>query len=157
MLKTAGRDIVDGAIGLLERFPEVQDDPNWWMHVRVAMQMVFGTLSNILINRPGPLEIDDDATAEELGKAAIRCLRLEKLDWTPPKRRPRRLRSGRNRAPGKSERREGHERPRQRGRYARLLDLRRDSRRHGRRRLGDCHLTPVFATSGPAIAIQALI
>ena len=50
------------------------------MHVRVAMQMAFGTLSNILINRPGPLEIDDDATAEEPGKAAIRYLRLEKLD-----------------------------------------------------------------------------
>jgi hypothetical protein len=47
------------------------------MHVRVAMQMVFGTLSNILINRPGPLEIGDDATAEELGKAAIRYLGLE--------------------------------------------------------------------------------
>jgi AcrR family transcriptional regulator len=78
--REAGRNIVDGAIGLLERFQEVQDGPDWRLHVRIAMQMIFGTLNNILINRPGPLELDDGATGEELAKAAIRYLRLEQPD-----------------------------------------------------------------------------
>ena len=72
------RMIVDDVITLLARCPERRDDSDWQQHVRIAMQIVFGTLNNILINRPGPLELDDRATAEELSKAAIRYLRLER-------------------------------------------------------------------------------
>jgi AcrR family transcriptional regulator len=72
------RLIVDQLIKLLARFPEINDDPDWQQHVRIGMQLVFGTLNNILINRPGPLEIDDPATAEELSKAVVRYLRQER-------------------------------------------------------------------------------
>lgn len=71
------RYIVDGIIRSLEHCPQLAHDAEWRLHVRVAMQMVFGTLNNILINRPGPLEIDDPATAEELARATLRYLKLE--------------------------------------------------------------------------------
>jgi len=71
------RLIVDELIKLLARSPELDAHADWQLHVRIAMQMVFGTLNNILINRPGPLELDDPATAEELSRAAVRYLRLE--------------------------------------------------------------------------------
>jgi AcrR family transcriptional regulator len=83
--REAGQRIVDGAIGLLERFPEVQMDPDWKLHVRIAMQMTFGTLNNILINRPGSLEMDDDTTGVELGRAAVRYLRLESVEASKAK------------------------------------------------------------------------
>ncbi len=69
-----GRDLVDGAIAIIGRFPEYQQDDKWQRSVRIAMQMVLGTLNNIVINRPGPLELSDDATSQELFQAAIRYL-----------------------------------------------------------------------------------
>jgi AcrR family transcriptional regulator len=72
------RLMVDELIKLLARHPEVTGDPDWQQHVRIAMQMVFGTLNNILINRPGPLELDDPKTAEELSGAVVRYLRWER-------------------------------------------------------------------------------
>ena len=69
-----GRDLVDGAIAIIGRFPEYQRDDKWQRSVRIAMQMVLGTLNNIVINRPGPLELSDAATSEELFQAAIRYL-----------------------------------------------------------------------------------
>jgi AcrR family transcriptional regulator len=69
-----GRDLVDGAIAIIGRFPEYQRDDKWQRSVRIAMQMVLGTLNNIVINRPGPLELSDDATSQELFQAAIRYL-----------------------------------------------------------------------------------
>ncbi|HLG81634.1 MAG TPA: TetR/AcrR family transcriptional regulator [Bradyrhizobium sp.] len=72
------RLIVDELIRLLARCPGLDADPDWQQHVRIAMQIVFGTLNNILINRPGPLELDDPRTAEELSLAVVRYLRLEK-------------------------------------------------------------------------------
>jgi AcrR family transcriptional regulator len=68
------RDIVDGAIGIIKRLPDVQHDDGWQRKMRIAMQMVLGTLNNIVINRPGPLELSDDATSNELSRAAIRYL-----------------------------------------------------------------------------------
>ncbi len=76
----AGRDMVDGTIWLLERFPEVGQDDEWRKHVRIAMQMVFGTLNNMLIHRPGPLELSDRETAGELSRAVIRF-----LGWEAPR------------------------------------------------------------------------
>jgi AcrR family transcriptional regulator len=75
--QNAGRDICDGAIRVLDRFPDVHKDPEWQRHVRIAIQMVFGTLNNILINRPGPLELSDIALAPELSNAAIRYLQWD--------------------------------------------------------------------------------
>jgi AcrR family transcriptional regulator len=72
------RQVVDKLITLLAHCPEMRDHPDWQQHVRIAMQLVFGTLNNILINRPGPLELDDPTTAEELSKAVVRYLRLER-------------------------------------------------------------------------------
>lgn len=72
------RLIVDELIKLLARCPEACADPDWQQRVRIAMQIVFGTLNNILINRPGPLELDDPKTAEELSRAVVRYLRLER-------------------------------------------------------------------------------
>ena len=69
-----GRDLVDGAIGIIKRLPELKQDDGWQRGVRVAMQMVLGTLNNIVINRPGPLDLSDDATSRELSRAAIRYL-----------------------------------------------------------------------------------
>ena len=69
-----GRDLVDGAIAIIERLPELKQDDEWQRGVRVAMQMVLGTLNNIVINRPGPLDLSDDATSRELSRAAIRYL-----------------------------------------------------------------------------------
>ena len=69
-----GRDLVDGAIAIIGRFPEHRHDDKWQRNVRIAMQMVLGTLNNIVINRPGPLDLSDDATSQELFQAAIRYL-----------------------------------------------------------------------------------
>jgi AcrR family transcriptional regulator len=68
------RDAVDGAIKIIKRLPEVRQDDGWQNGVLVAMQMVLGTLTNIVINRPGPLELSDDSTSKELSRAAIRYL-----------------------------------------------------------------------------------
>lgn len=78
------RIIISEAIGLLSRFPQIEDDPDWELHVRVVMQMTIGTLNNILINNPGPLELSDPRTSEELGVAAIRYLRLDDVDTSLP-------------------------------------------------------------------------
>jgi len=79
------RLIVDELIKLLVCRPELRHDPDWQHHVRIAMQLVFGTLNNILINRPGPLELDDPRTAEELSRAVLRYLRLESRQDSKPK------------------------------------------------------------------------
>ena len=79
------RYLVEEMIGVLERFTKLRVDPDWQLHVRIAMQFVFGTLNNILINRPGPLELDDRATAEELSKLAVRYLCLESTRETKRK------------------------------------------------------------------------
>lgn len=71
----AGQQIVDGAIRLLARFAQVQQDPDWQRQVRVAMQLVYGTLNNMVIHRPGPMVLNDQATSEELCQAVIRYLR----------------------------------------------------------------------------------
>jgi AcrR family transcriptional regulator len=76
------RLLVDEMLGVLERFPKLRTDPDWRLHVRIAMQIVFGSLNNILINNPGPLELDDRITAEELSKAAVRYLRLDSKQVT---------------------------------------------------------------------------
>jgi AcrR family transcriptional regulator len=79
------RYLVEEMIAVLERFTKLRVDPDWQLHVRIAMQFVFGTLNNILINRPGPLELDDRATAEELSKLAVRYLCLESTRETKRK------------------------------------------------------------------------
>jgi len=71
------RELVDGAIRIIERFPHVQQDTEWQRSVRIAMQMVLGTLNNAVINRPGPLDLTDNATSHELSQAAIRYLRWD--------------------------------------------------------------------------------
>ena len=43
------------------------------------MQMILGALNNIVIHRPGPLELSDIATSHELSVAAIRY-----LGWAEP-------------------------------------------------------------------------
>jgi AcrR family transcriptional regulator len=72
-----GRELVDGSIRIIEHFPDVQQDTEWQRRVRIAMQMVLGTLNNAVINRPGPLELTDQATSHELSQAAIRYLRWD--------------------------------------------------------------------------------
>jgi AcrR family transcriptional regulator len=76
-----GRELVDGAIKIIERYPEVQQDSDWQRRVRIAMQMILGLLNNAVINRPGPLELSDSATSKELYRAAIRY-----LGWNEPKK-----------------------------------------------------------------------
>ena len=88
--RAAAAEIVDGAVGLLERFPELAADHGWQSRLRIAMQMIFGTLINILINRPGPLQLDDRATARELATAAVRYLRWDEPLQPAPRRRRRR-------------------------------------------------------------------
>lgn len=72
-----GRELIDGAVRILERFPAITQDKEWQRRVRIARQMIQGTLNNIVINRPGPLELSDNATSKELCRAAIKY-----LDWT---------------------------------------------------------------------------
>jgi AcrR family transcriptional regulator len=74
-----GRELVDGAIRTLERFPSISPDTDWQRRVRITMQMILGTLNNAIINRPGPLELGDEATSHELSQAAIRYLRWDGL------------------------------------------------------------------------------
>jgi len=74
-----GREFIDGAIRILERYPDIQQDADWQRRVRIAMQIVLGTLNNAIINRPGPLELTDAATSRELSLAAIRYLRWDVL------------------------------------------------------------------------------
>jgi AcrR family transcriptional regulator len=74
----AGRELVDGAIRILERFPGIPPDTDWQKGVRITMQMILGTLNNAIINRPGPLELTDEATSHELSQAAIRYLRWDR-------------------------------------------------------------------------------
>jgi AcrR family transcriptional regulator len=96
-----GRELIDGAVRILERFPAITQDKEWQRRVRIAMQMILGTLNNIVINRPGPLELSDDATSKELCRAAIKYLEWneERKVWpdssTPPNaplKRPKRPR-----------------------------------------------------------------
>jgi AcrR family transcriptional regulator len=75
-----GREFIDGAIRILERYPDIQHDADWQRRVRIAMQIVLGTLNNAIINRPGPLELTDEATSRELSLAAIRYLRWDALE-----------------------------------------------------------------------------
>jgi AcrR family transcriptional regulator len=76
------RELVDGAIRILTHFPEHQRDNSWQRGVRIAMQMILGTLNNAVINQPGPLELTDKATGRELSKAAIRYLCWDELHKT---------------------------------------------------------------------------
>ena len=77
-----GRELVDGAVQILGRFPAVTQDKEWQRRVRIAMQTVIGTLNNIVINRPGPIELSDRTASHELGQIAIRYLR-----WDTPEAR----------------------------------------------------------------------
>ncbi|MGB8608411.1 TetR/AcrR family transcriptional regulator [Bradyrhizobium sp.] len=74
-----GRELVEGAIRIIEQFPGVQQDNEWQRRLRIAMQMILGTLHNAVINRPGPLELTDNATSHELSQAAIHYLRWDEL------------------------------------------------------------------------------
>jgi AcrR family transcriptional regulator len=76
------RELVDGTIRILERSPDVPPDTDWQKRVRIIMQMILGTLNNAIINRPGPLELTDDATGHELSRAALRYLRWDGLPET---------------------------------------------------------------------------
>jgi len=89
-----GQEIVEGTLKLLQRFPEVRNDEEWQMHVRIAMQMIFGTLNNVLINQPGPLELGDPTSSRELSRAVIRYLGWEKTSRSNQgiKRLPRSMR-----------------------------------------------------------------
>jgi AcrR family transcriptional regulator len=77
-----GRELVDGAIGIVERLPDTRLDNDWQRGVRIAVQMILGTLTNMVINQPGPLELMDNATSKELSRAAIRY-----LGWNDPGQR----------------------------------------------------------------------
>ena len=77
-----GRELIDGAVRILQRFPAVTQDEEWQRRVRIAMQIVLGTLNNMVINRPGPLELTDKAASDELSQIAIRYLR-----WDSPGKR----------------------------------------------------------------------
>ena len=72
-----GSELVDGTIRILERSPDVPPDTDWQRRMRIIMQMILGTLNNAIINRPGPLELTDEATSYELSQAAIRYLRWD--------------------------------------------------------------------------------
>jgi AcrR family transcriptional regulator len=76
------RELVHGAIRILERFPKLRQDNSWQTGVRIAMQMILGTLNNAVINQPGPLELTDKAMSRELSKAAIRYLCWDDLRET---------------------------------------------------------------------------
>ena len=86
--RSLGRDAVDGTISLLGRFPELHKDPEWQRHVRIAMQMIFGTVNNALINRPGPLHLDSPDMSSDLSDAALRSVGWERnSNWVRPARR----------------------------------------------------------------------
>ena len=79
-IQTLGENVVNTAIRLLSPFPELHQDATWQRHVRIAMQMIFGTLNNILLGRPGPLQLSDPGmTGNELTEAATRYLRWERV------------------------------------------------------------------------------
>jgi AcrR family transcriptional regulator len=80
-LQQIGRELVESAIRIIQQLPDAQQEDGWQRRVRIAMQMILGTLNNAVINRPGPLELTDSATADELSRAAIRYLRWDE----PPK------------------------------------------------------------------------
>jgi AcrR family transcriptional regulator len=70
------REVVGGTVKLLSTSRQIKADRDWEMHVRIAMQIVIGTLNNILINKPGPLELNEPGAAEELATVVIRYLQL---------------------------------------------------------------------------------
>jgi len=61
-------EIVERTIALIAPFEALGADPAWKDRVRVALQVVIGTLNNMLINDPGPLKLDDGRAAEEFSK-----------------------------------------------------------------------------------------
>jgi hypothetical protein len=71
-LQQIGREPVESAIRIIQQLPDVQQEDGWQRRVRLATQMIPGTLNNFVINRPDPLELTDNATADELSRAAIR-------------------------------------------------------------------------------------
>jgi AcrR family transcriptional regulator len=77
-----GRELVDGTIRILEHSLDVPPDTDWQRRMRIIMQMILGTLNNAIINRPGPLELTDEATGHELSQVAIRYLGWDELPET---------------------------------------------------------------------------
>lgn len=76
-LQDLARYIVEEIGDLLRSLPESRAGSEWRTTLPVAMQLVYGTLNNILINRPGPLDLGDPATVTELTKAVLRYLQVE--------------------------------------------------------------------------------
>ena len=78
----AGSELVNGTIRILERSADVPSDTDWQRRMRIIMQMILGTLNNAIANRPGELELTDEATSHELSQAAIRYLGWDGLPET---------------------------------------------------------------------------
>ncbi len=55
---------------------------DWQFGFRFGMQMVFGTLFNGIVNRPGPLALEDPAIIDELTVMLLRYLQVSE-DGTP--------------------------------------------------------------------------
>ena len=71
-----GEDIVDRLVALLvPRLPGSAEDAE--LRVRFAMQMVFGSLVNAVLNNPGPLPLDDERLAEEMTRMVTCYLGLD--------------------------------------------------------------------------------
>lgn len=62
-----GQEIVNRLVALLvPRLSGAPDEAE--LRVRFAMQMVFGTLVNAVLNDPGPLPLDDERLAQEMAR-----------------------------------------------------------------------------------------
>lgn len=62
-----GQEIVNRLVALLvPRLSGAPDEAE--LRVRFAMQMVFGTLVNAVLNDPGPLPLDDEWLAQEMAR-----------------------------------------------------------------------------------------
>ncbi|MDP6342289.1 MAG: TetR/AcrR family transcriptional regulator [Alphaproteobacteria bacterium] len=76
-LRAFGQSLEDRVLALLRARGGAFAEAEGQLAFRRAMQFVYGTLMNAILNRPGPLAIDDPAMARELTRMALGYLLID--------------------------------------------------------------------------------
>ena len=63
---------------LAARSGDISHEAGWERGFRQGMQMVYGTLFAAIVNRPGPMYLEDDAMVDELTNMLVRYLGVRK-------------------------------------------------------------------------------
>jgi AcrR family transcriptional regulator len=70
-------DVRERLVAILTRSGQFRDKADAQRRLRIAAQIVHGTLMTMIIGQPKPLALDDDASKEQLALAVLRYLGIE--------------------------------------------------------------------------------